>query len=78
MVLFYGMILTSRAIAGMIQQNHNAISKVNPMICSLGEEPVKITKEASSHKFLMRFLKNVEAKKKQELTQIIKHSLKAI
>ena len=35
---------------------------------SLGEEPVKITKEASRDKFC----------KKQELTQIIKHSLKAI
>ena len=47
------------------------------MICSLGEELVKITKEASwETSFRWGFKKH--ASKKQELTQIIKHSLKAI
>ena len=32
------------------------------IICSLGEEPVKITKEASRDKFQMRFLKNMQTK----------------
>ena len=32
------------------------------IICSLGEKPVKITKEASRDKFQMRFQKNVQAK----------------
>ena len=32
------------------------------MICSLGEEPVKITKEASRDKFEMRFKKTHKQK----------------
>ena len=32
------------------------------MICSLGEEPVKITEEASRDKFQVRFQKHMQAK----------------
>ena len=31
------------------------------IMCSFGEEPAKITKEASGDKFQIRFLKNVQA-----------------
>ena len=44
------------------------------IICSLGEEPVEITKEASRDDEVLR----KHASKKQEFTQIIKRSLKAI
>ena len=39
------------------------------MICSLGEEPVKITKEASTDNFQMRFKKNVQAKARIDSNQ---------
>ena len=45
-------------------------------MCSRGGEPVKIKKEASRQVLDEAFKKH--ASKKRELTQIIKHSLKAI
>ena len=37
MVLFFGMILTTRAGVGMLQQNYNAIREVNPRVKLTGD-----------------------------------------
>ena len=47
-------------------------------MCSVGEEPVKITKEASMQRQVLDEVLKKRASKKRELTQIIKHSLEAI
>ena len=69
-------IIGARSALSFKSRSYSILHVIVIIICLLGEEPVKITKEVSRDKFQMRSKKR--ASKKRELTQIIKHSLKAI